>query len=79
MKIELDNILNEINAELIDFGECFLYNDELYIRTTGEYCGKSVQSHPIRIVRLSDGSENGIYIDTKVITIKVKCVKDGVR
>lgn len=74
MKIEIPKKINEVRADSIGIGQCFLCGEELYMRTNGSFSGDS--SFPIRIVRLSNGAEDGIILGRQVVPIKMKCVED---
>jgi len=75
MKVETSGRSHEVYASAIRFGECFLYDEELHIRTNGAFSSND-GSFPVRIVNLSTGEENGIALDRFVIPVKVKCVRD---
>jgi len=75
MRVEISGRPHEVSACSIGFGECFLYDEELHIRTNGAFSSND-GSFPVRIVKLSTGEENGIALDRFVIPVKVKCVRD---
>lgn len=76
MKIELGQLSPEVPAVQVGFGECFLWDGELYIVTNGAFSSHFDGPFPVRIVSLRTGAENGISFDRNVIPVKVKCVED---
>lgn len=76
MKIEIPSLINYVRADSIGIGHCFLCGEELYMRTNGTFSDGG-SSFPIRIVKLSDGTEDGLPIDRGVLPVKMKCVKDS--
>lgn len=75
MKIEMPNIAKGVRADSIVIGTCFLRGDEIYMRTNGSF-SKGEGYYSVRIVRLSDGAEDGLEADSQVVPIKMKCVRD---
>jgi len=75
MKVENICRLSEVLAGSINIGECFLYDNELHMRTNGAFSSND-GSFPVRIVKLSNGEENGIASDRRVMPVNVKCVRD---
>jgi len=76
MKIENVCRASEVLVGSIKIGECFLYDNELHMRTNGAFSSNSDNSFPVRIINLRTGEENGISYDKKVTPVNVKCVRD---
>jgi len=75
MKIEMPDIAKGVRADSIKIGHCFLRGDEIYMRTNGSF-SMDDGYFPVRIVRLSDGAEDGLPADSQVVPTKMKCVRD---
>lgn len=76
MRIEIPSLVKTVCADSIGIGQCFLCGEELYVRTNGSFSNRG-SSFPVRVVKLSDGAEDGFPTDRQVIPVKMKCVKDS--